>query len=95
MYMDVASNSLFYFDVRLLVLHTANRQDDKRDNETLVRLTFMYIMDFVLLFDIIVRLRMAVVTPNGRCIVVFLKIVRWVIYLRQEKQSGGGTNKML
>ena len=51
----------------LILYLTANRSAvDKRDNETLVRLTLMYIMDFVLLFDIIIRLRMAVVTPNGK-----------------------------
>ncbi|XP_022094111.1 uncharacterized protein LOC110981133 isoform X3 [Acanthaster planci] len=35
------------------------------DSDNLLLLTLMYIMDFVLLFDIIVRLRTAVSTPNG------------------------------
>lgn len=34
-------------------------------NQSLILLTVMYIMDFILLFDIIFHLRTAVVTPNG------------------------------
>ncbi|XP_071497085.1 uncharacterized protein [Diadema antillarum] len=40
-------------------------KNDENAKENLVLLTLMYLMDFILVIDIIVRLRTAVTTPNG------------------------------
>nr|XP_054756976.1 uncharacterized protein LOC129263078 [Lytechinus pictus] len=43
----------------------ANQNRNDEGTENLILLTHMYLMDFVLVIDIVVRLRTAVTTPNG------------------------------
>lgn len=45
---------------------TANQNRNDEGTENLILLTHMYLMDFVLVIDIVVRLRTAVTTPNGK-----------------------------